>query len=215
MSNIFNLDAPIWSFMGEVADIIILALLWWIFSLGIITMGASTTALYYVLGKKIRKEQAYVAKDFLKSFKENLRQSAPLTLFVNITFVSLFLYIIFIIGSINSEVPNPALKILLPITLFYAFEVISFHTYTWALLSRFEMKSMALMKTAFLMTHKHPLMTLSNLGVLGVVIILVLKCPLLSVIAPGCIAWGQSFMIQNVFQKYIESTKDTKASLAM
>ena len=55
MSKLFDLDAPIWVWMNEVADIIILSMLWWISCCGIITIGASTTAVFYVLGKKVRK----------------------------------------------------------------------------------------------------------------------------------------------------------------
>lgn len=208
MSGIFNLDAPIWVFMGEVADLIILALLWWCCCLGIVTVGASTTALYYVIGKKIRREQTYVAKDFFKSFKENFRQSVPLSIVVIIAFISLTLYISFIIGGLYSGETAEYLKYMIPLTMLFAFEVLNFHTYSWALLSRFEMSTRGLVRTAFIMIHKHLLTTVWNLVVMAAMVLCIIKFPLALVVAPSGIVWGQSFMLQSVFTKYIEAAHE-------
>ena len=204
MSSIFDLDAPIWVFMGEVADIIILALLWWICCLGIVTIGSSTTAIYSVFGKKARKETTYVAKDFFKSFKQNFRQSVPLSILVSIGFISFILYCSFIIEGVFVEVYASSLKYIVPITIVFAFELFNFTAYLWALLSRFDMTSRALMKTAMIMTHRHLLTTLGNLGVIGVVVCCIIKLPFVIIVAPSVIVWGQSFMIQNRFTTYIE-----------
>lgn len=207
MSNIFNLDAPIWVFMGEVADVIILALLWWVCSLGIITMGASTTALFYVMGKKIRKEQTYVAKDFFKSFKQNFRQSVPVTILLIVAFISLGLYLSFIFQANKPNADTSSLTFMLPITIIFAFEVLNVNTYLWALLSRFDVPTRALIRTTFILIHKHLLTTLCNLGVIGAVCVAIVKYPLVIIVAPGLIIWGQSFMLQSVFTKYIEAAK--------
>lgn len=204
MSDIFNLDAPIWVFMGEVADIIILALLWWMCCLGIVTIGASTTALYYVLGKKARKETTYVAKDFFKSFSQNFRQSVPLSILTSIAFMSFILYCSFIVQGIYVPQESGSLKFIIPITILFAFELFNFTAYLWALLSRFEMKTSNMMKTALVMTHKHLITTVTNLAVIAGVIFCVIKFPFAIVVAPSVIVWGQSFMIQKVFNNYIE-----------
>lgn len=204
MSDIFNLDAPIWVFMGEVADIIILALLWWMCCLGIVTIGASTTALYYVLGKKVRKETTYVAKDFFKSFSQNFRQSVPLSILASIAFMSFILYCLFIVQGIYVPQESGSLKFIIPITILFAFELFNFTAYLWALLSRFEMKNSNMMKTALVMTHKHLITTVTNLAVIAGVVLCVIKFPFAIVVAPSVIVWGQSFMIQRVFNNYIE-----------
>lgn len=72
----FNwIDNPIMRGMGRVADFIILNLLWIVCSIPIITIGASTTALYTVMLKLVKNEEGYIAKGFLKAFKENFKQS--------------------------------------------------------------------------------------------------------------------------------------------
>lgn len=216
MSDIFNLDAPIWVFMGEVADIIILALLWWVCCLGIVTVGASTTALYYVLGKKARKETTYVAKDFFKSFSQNFRQSVPLSILIIIAFISFILYCSFIVAGVYVPEESGTLKFIIPITILFAFELFNFTAYLWALLSRFEMKTTHMMRTALIMTHKHLITTFANLAVIAVVIFCVIKFPFAIIVAPSVIVWGQSFMIQRVFTNYIEEVaREEKRKLAV
>lgn len=207
MSSLFDLDAPIWVFMGEVADIIILGLLWWIGCLGIITMGASTTALYYVLGKKARKETTYVAKDFFKSFRQNFRQSVPLTIITIIGWMSFILYCSFIIEGIYFPGQSSSLKWIVPVTILFAFELFNMTAYLWALLSRFEMKSGSVIRAALIMTHKHLITTFANLGVIAFMIFCVIKFPFAIVVAPSIIVWGQSFMLQKTFNTYIEEAE--------
>lgn len=55
----------------KVADVFWLNMLWLICSLPIFTIGASTTALYYVTLKMVNNEEAYIVKSFLKAFRQN------------------------------------------------------------------------------------------------------------------------------------------------
>ena len=57
-----------------------LNLLWLICSLPIVTIGASTTALYYASLKIIRDEEGNLAAKFFRSFRENFRQATVLWL---------------------------------------------------------------------------------------------------------------------------------------
>ena len=77
---LFQSDNPFNSFMTLVFDMMELSILWIIFCLPIITIGASTTALYYEAMKLVRDEGSSVSKGFLKSFKENFKESVPFTL---------------------------------------------------------------------------------------------------------------------------------------
>ena len=87
----FNwIDNPIMRGMGRLADFIILNLLWVVCSIPIITIGASTTALYTVMMKLVKNEEGYIAKGFLKAFKENFKQSTIMWiifLLISIVFV--------------------------------------------------------------------------------------------------------------------------------
>lgn len=55
-----------------------LNILWLVCSVPVITIGASTTAMYYVAMKDCRGEEVNTAKDFFKSFKQNFIQATIL-----------------------------------------------------------------------------------------------------------------------------------------
>ena len=57
-----------------------LNLLWFVCSLPIITIGASTTALYYASLKIVRDEDNHVGAQFFRSFRENFRQATVIWL---------------------------------------------------------------------------------------------------------------------------------------
>ena len=57
-----------------------LNLLWFICSIPIITIGASTTALYYASLKLVRDEESHVGAQFFRSFRENFRQATVIWL---------------------------------------------------------------------------------------------------------------------------------------
>lgn len=209
MGSLFDLDAPIWVWMGEVADVIILALLWWICCIPVVTIGASTTAVFYVMGKKVRKESVYVCKDFFKSFKRNFKQSIPITIIMIVAYISVGLYIFMIVENVLSGDAAGQLKWILPIAILFAFETLNVFTYIWAILSRFDMKTSVLIKTALILTHRHLLTTIAITAIFGIVGYLVLRMPFLLVLAPGIIVAGASFLLQALFTVYIE--EDRKA----
>lgn len=75
MSKIFDLDSPVFSFLNKMADLIWLNILTVICSIPIFTIGASLTALNYVVLKMVRNEEGYINKSFFKSFKQNFKQA--------------------------------------------------------------------------------------------------------------------------------------------
>lgn len=202
MSKLFDLDAPIWVWMNEVADIIILSMLWWISCCGIITIGASTTAVFYVLGKKVRKEPHHVFGDFVKSFKENFKQSIPLTIIYDIAAISCILYGTMIVNALLTPEESSSLVYIVPLALLMLFAFWNYSSYLWAILSRYEMKTKVLCKTAFVMTHRHLLSTIANTLIFVAVIWVLCIAPMLIIVAPGAIILAQSFLMQNLFARY-------------
>ena len=48
LQGFFNYDNPVWRFIGKLGDLILLNILWIVCSIPVFTIGASTTAVYYV-----------------------------------------------------------------------------------------------------------------------------------------------------------------------
>lgn len=64
----------------KLGDIIILSLLWLVFSLPVVTMGASSSALYFAVHKRFHDSSATPARDFWRSFKQNVGQGIALNI---------------------------------------------------------------------------------------------------------------------------------------
>ena len=73
-------DSPVIAFLNKLTDLVLLNVLWLISSVPIITIGASTTAMYYVSITSIRSGDGYVVRRFFKSFKDSFRQVTPIWL---------------------------------------------------------------------------------------------------------------------------------------
>ncbi len=67
-------ENPVWLFMGKLVDMVVLGGLWLLCSLPVVTMGASTAALYYVTLKLAKDQEGYVVSDFFHAFRANLKQ---------------------------------------------------------------------------------------------------------------------------------------------
>lgn len=89
--NFFNEDNFLHQFFLFLGKLIALNLLWMITSLPVITMGASTTALYYCTLKLHKDKDITSWKAFGKSFRNNFLQSTSIWLLVLLAAVCLWL----------------------------------------------------------------------------------------------------------------------------
>ncbi len=76
----FKYDNPIFNILNKIADCAFLGVLWFAFSLPVITIGAATTALYYATVKVVRREQSHAWTEFFDAFKSNFKQSTVIWL---------------------------------------------------------------------------------------------------------------------------------------
>ena len=77
MRGIFSYDNPVMRFIGKFWDVLILNILWLICSIPVFTIGAATTAVYYVTLKLARDDDGYTIRSFFRSFRQNFRQERP------------------------------------------------------------------------------------------------------------------------------------------
>ena len=73
-------DNPVFVFMGKLGDVVLLNVTWLVCCLPVVTIGASTTALFYAARKIAAGEEYRIWHDFFHSFRENWRQAAVLWL---------------------------------------------------------------------------------------------------------------------------------------
>ena len=83
---LFSIDGPLYQFFSRLLDMIKLNFLWLLFSLPIITIGASTAAAFSITLKMVDEREGYIAKQFFTAFKANLKQGIPTGL-LNLFFI--------------------------------------------------------------------------------------------------------------------------------
>lgn len=147
MGKLFNIDSPLMAALSKAADLMLLNFIAFIACIPIITIGASLTALNYVLLKMVRKEDGYLFRSFFKSFKENFKQATICWLIVLI-FICVFVYDLFIIN--NGGIKNADLfRIALLAVGILAMMMI---VYIFPLLARFENTVRGTLKNALFMS---------------------------------------------------------------
>lgn len=152
MQNIFNPDNKFFSFMGQVADIIILNILFIITSLPIITIGASLAALYSVTLKQADGKEPYVAKTYLRAWAQNFRQGTILGLIM----LGISALLLFNLSLKTSGGIYLAMRIGMTIALLF---VIMISMYVFPLLSKFNNNIKQIIINAFLLSIRHFLTT--------------------------------------------------------
>jgi uncharacterized membrane protein YesL len=90
MNRFFGLDSPLFNFMEKLTNVFLLSLLWLLTSIPIITIGASTTALYYCTLKITVDRDGYIAKSYFKAFKENFKQATLIWLILVVATIILY-----------------------------------------------------------------------------------------------------------------------------
>ena len=123
----------------------ILNLLTVLFCIPVITVGASLTAMHYVALKMARNEECYIARDFFKSFRMNLKQGTVIWL------IELFLVLVLagdflIMNSVEMSFGG-VIKIILTVI---AFVGLFTFTFVFPVLAKFENTVIRTIKNAFL-----------------------------------------------------------------
>lgn len=87
----FSVDSPLYKFLSKLLDVIKLNFLWILFSIPIITIGASTVAAMSVALKMADDEEGYIGRSFVKAFKSNWKQGTLLWIITVIAVYAVYL----------------------------------------------------------------------------------------------------------------------------
>lgn len=165
MGNLFNPDNGIMKALSKLFDIVYLSILWVIFCIPVVTIGAATTALYYTTVKVIRRERGYIFREFWKSFKLNFL-SATILWVITLVFGILFYFNLQVALALEGT-QGKVLSVIYFMMLFLAAATV---TYIYPVLSRFSIKLTKLFKTSFIMAIRHLPSTLLMIVILIIAI---------------------------------------------
>lgn len=78
---LFDMDRPLWRWLGKIPEMIGLSLCWYICCLPIITIIPASCALFDAVSRNLMMDDKGCFKRFFRSFLRELKQGIPLTLF--------------------------------------------------------------------------------------------------------------------------------------
>ena len=199
--------------LGKIGDMICLNVMWLICCIPIITIGASTTALYTVMLRMVKNEEGYIFRGFLKAFKSNFKQS---------TLIWLILLLLGVVWTVDFRVagfmPGMAGIILSAIFLALGFILLSVMIYIFPLTARYENGIKATFKNALILTVAKLPYTLLMVAIVVAAVFaslwsaftLLFSLPLWLIIGGALIAWVNSYILRRVFVVFEGSDSRTE-----
>lgn len=216
MERFFSMDNKFFAFMGRVGDFMILNILWIICCIPIVTIGASTSALYYAALKIARNEDSYPARMFFRSFRQNLKQGICLTL-IFLAFALLLFMDIRLCSSMGDSLGQILTGVFLLMTFVFAIIL----SYTFPILAQFENSIRNILKNALLMSISHLPFTILILilNLIPIVLFFVfpyyffMSIPIWLLFGFSLIAWINSKLFVRIFAKFIPSEEEEEEAL--
>lgn len=194
---------PLFSFLNLLGQLILLSILWTVCCLPIITVGASTVALFYTVVKVLRRNQDSLFAAFFRGFRNNFLQS----LNINMVFLCYFgILAYFAIPRLSAAQSGADIG-------FYALVGLAILgalplSFVYPTISRFYHKGGALVRFLLMVIGKHPHIVLGCTLLLAAGILLVLSNPAALLFVPGVVCYVQSLLLEPVFRKYSAADSD-------
>ena len=213
MRDFFSLDGAFSKYGGFIADMLILSLMWIFFSIPIVTMGAATTAMFYVSTRRIANREGYITSDFWASFKANFVRATILWLIIMVIGGVL---IFNILNMLNTDLVGETMSsFMLPAQIIFLVELTLITVYIFPVTARFEMGIWQTIRSCFFMANRHLLTSIICGALLIAVIFASLMQPLIFFVAPGIYALLASYMLMRIFKRYRpEMDRDPALELA-
>lgn len=221
LQGLFNYDNPVWRFIGKLGDLILLNVLWIICSIPVFTIGAATTAVYYVTLKLARNEDDSTIKSFFRSFASNFKQATAIWLVLMALGLILgFDFWFFCSGRMNVGVTarNILTAIFGGFLIIYLFVM----TYVFPLQARFYNPVKRTLFNAFFMSIRHLFQTI---GIVAMDILIVAgsylalfylpqAAILLILFGMPLIAFANSYFFTAIFNRYIPKEEEPSGRMS-
>ncbi len=213
MERFFNADNGVMRALSKVFDIGWLSLIYVVFCIPLITIGAATTSLYYVSAKVLRRGRSYVWTEFWRSFKQNF---APATL-IWVVFAAVFGLLFFNFTIVNHESEYGGY--LIGVYLALALILLCIMSYAFCVLSRFSMKTVQIFRFSLYCAFRHfahtlVLVVILLVGITGIFLPLLFSSPVVQSLVPmilafvpGTTAFLYTFPMEHLLKKYMPESE--------
>ena len=123
-------DSPLMSGLARLTVILVVGFLWTLTSLPIVTIGASSSAVYYVFLKTLRGEEENYWKDYFRAFCRDFKQATIVWLLL-LAVGCVFAFSAYYYQRLNADAPQwlgyvfVALLVMILVVMIYVFPIIS------------------------------------------------------------------------------------------
>jgi len=201
MRRMLDINNPVMKILTGIFDLMMLSVLWAVFSLPVLTMGAASAAMYKTAYSYVRKGEEYLWKTFWTAFKSNLKRSTLAWLVVLAVLGLLVLDAAVFRGML---IRNEAFGWVYYVVLVLTVLALTWTVYLSAYSARFNGTVREVLHFSFLLFRLHPLKTLLVAGEVLVGILTALSFPALLILIPAAVYWGASFPIDWVFLQHLQ-----------
>ena len=189
---LFSQEGRFARFMNLLWSLILTSALWIVCSLPIVTAGAAASAAYYAVAKTVRFHTGSTAPEFFRCFKQNLRQSLPVSLGLTLTLALVVAEAMYLYS--DESVPLWFLYVFYLMALLLA----ALGVYLWPCLSRFEMGNVALLRMGVVLMFRYLHFTLAFLLGLGALLAGIWLMPWGLPLFPGLAVYLETFLMERV-----------------
>lgn len=210
----FNLtDNVVMRALSKICDMICLNIMWLVCCIPIVTIGASTTALYTVMLKFVKNEEGYIFRGFFKAFRSNLKQST-LSWLIFLALGAVW----FVDYRLTGVMPGTAGTVMSVIFLMIGFFLLALMIYVFPLTARYENNIRNTFKNALILTVARLPYTLLMIAVIVVAVVaslwntatVMFALPLWFLIGGALIAWVNSYILRKVFLIFEDNESKTE-----
>ena len=201
MKGIFDIDNPVMTWVIRIFDGICASILWLLFSLPVVTLGASSAALYTTVYRYLRREEGHLWKTFWGAFRENLRRSTLVWL-VNAAVLGLLVVDALVFRTMALAV-NPFGKIYW-VALVLCCIAITWTAYLSAYAARFRGSVRDVLRFASVLLALHPAKAVCVFLPILCGAMLAITAPGVMVIIPTAVCWLDSITLEKVFLLHMQ-----------
>lgn len=200
MNGLFSINGSLWNISNKALHFLWLSILWLVCSLPVVTIGASTSALYSITLKYARDEEGYLTSSFFTAFRQNWKQGTAIWLILLL--VGLFLGVDFVVYY-RSGATGIGHMILMTLCFSLTLVYILMNLYVYAVLAKFQNSVFHILKNSCIMAVCHWPSSLAML-ILSLVILAAgfLAFPPLLFFTPAGLSYLHAKFLCRIFDRY-------------
>lgn len=200
-------DSPVIAFINKATDLILLNFIWIICCIPVFTIGAATSAMYYVCIISIRQGDGYVVRRFFKAFKENFAKS---------TIVWLCILVLVALGIVDvvfwTKMGGSISRLMIAVSVAILIIILMICEYIYPVMAKFEGDIKTCIKNAAAMAVGYLPYTVVILVIDAVAVIVNLKTVAANVVMVfvgfALITYVKSFLFYKVFMNHMDERFD-------